>query len=119
MYIILYNIENVNITINPSLRRDINTVRGRDINDVVNIVNLDTLGVDVTRHTLDLSINNYGNRLLQMCQSLDLLITNGRLGKDQGVGDLTCKNTTVLITVFYRLNRLLMYLNLKFYHLTQ
>ena len=87
--------------------------------DVVNIVNLDTLGVDVTRHTLDLSINNYGNRLLQMCQSLDLLITNGRLGKDQGVGDLTCKNTTVLITVFYRLNRLLMYLNLKFYHLTQ
>ena len=31
-----------------------------------------------------------------MCQSLDLLITNGRLGKDQGVGDLTCKNTTVV-----------------------
>jgi hypothetical protein len=31
-----------------------------------------------------------------MCQSLDLLITNGRLGKDQGVGALTCKNTTVV-----------------------
>ena len=31
-----------------------------------------------------------------MCQSLELLIANGRLGKDQGVGALTCKNTTVV-----------------------
>ena len=58
--------------------------------DVINIVNLDTLGIDVTRHNLDLLVNNYGNQLLQMCQSLELLIANGRLGKDQGVGALTC-----------------------------
>ena len=66
------------------------------LDDVINIVNLDTLGIDVTHHNLDLSLNNYGNRLLQMCQSLELLTANGRLGRDQGVGALTCKNTTVV-----------------------
>ena len=66
------------------------------LDDVVNIVDLDTLCIDVTHHNLDLSVNNYGNQLLQMCQSLELLIANGRLGKDQGVGALTCKNTTVV-----------------------
>ena len=66
------------------------------LDDVVNIVDLDTLCIDVTPHNLDLSVNNYGNQLLQMCQSLELLIANGRLGKDQGVGALTCKNTTVV-----------------------
>jgi hypothetical protein len=29
-----------------------------------------------------LLVNNYGNWLLQMCQSLELLIANGRLGKN-------------------------------------
>ena len=66
------------------------------MDDVINIVDLYTLGIDVTHHNLDLLVNNYGNWLLQICQSLELLIANGRLGKDQGVGALTCKNTTVV-----------------------
>ena len=66
------------------------------LDDVINIVNLDTLCIDVTHYNLDLSLNNYGNRLLQMYQSLELLTANGRLGRDQGVGALTCKNTTVV-----------------------
>jgi len=43
-----------------------------------------------------LSVNNYGNIVLQLCKSLELLIANGRLGKDQGTGALTCKNSTVI-----------------------
>ena len=43
-----------------------------------------------------MSVNNYGNIVLQLCKSLELLIANGRLGKDQGTGALTCKNSTVV-----------------------
>ncbi|VDI38437.1 Hypothetical predicted protein [Mytilus galloprovincialis] len=66
------------------------------IEDVINCVNLSTLGIDVSRNSLDLSVNNYGNRLLQLCQNIELLIANGRLGKDKGIGALTCKNTTIV-----------------------
>jgi hypothetical protein len=31
------------------------------LDDVINIVDLDTLGIDVTHHNLDLLVNNYGN----------------------------------------------------------
>ncbi|CAG2242759.1 unnamed protein product [Mytilus edulis] len=66
------------------------------LEDVINSVNLETLGIDVSRNSLDLSVNNYGNRLLQLCQNIELLIVNGRLGKDKGIGALTCKNTTIV-----------------------
>ncbi|VDI54368.1 Hypothetical predicted protein [Mytilus galloprovincialis] len=56
------------------------------LEDVINSVNLETLGIDVSRNSLDLSVNNYGNRLLQLCQNIELLIVNGRLGKDKGIG---------------------------------
>jgi hypothetical protein len=45
-----------------------------------------SLWIDTTSYNLDFSVNNYGNRLLQLCKSLELLIANGRLGKDQGTG---------------------------------
>ena len=67
-----------------------------ELDNIVNIVSLETLGIDVTRYNSDLSVDNYGNRLLQMCQNLELLIANGRLGKDKGIGSLTCKNSTVV-----------------------
>ncbi|CAG2235955.1 unnamed protein product [Mytilus edulis] len=66
------------------------------LEDVINSVNLETLGIDVSRNSLDLSVNNYGNRLLQLCQNIELLIVNGRLGKDKGIGALTCKTTTIV-----------------------
>ncbi|XP_071137198.1 uncharacterized protein [Mytilus edulis] len=66
------------------------------LEDVINSVNLETLGIDVSRNSLDLSVNNYGNRLLQLCQNIELLIVNGRLGKDKCIGALTCKNTTIV-----------------------
>jgi hypothetical protein len=66
------------------------------LENVINTVSLESLGIDTTSYNLDLSVNNYGNRLLQLCKSLELLIANGRLGKDQGTGVLTCKNSTVV-----------------------
>ena len=74
------------------------------LENVINTVSLESLGIDTTSYNLDLSVNNYGNRLLQLCKSLELLIANGRLGKDQGIGALTCKNIALsLITVFCHL----------------
>ena len=88
------------------------------LENVINTVSLESLGIDTTRYKLDLSVNNYGNRLLQLCKSLELLIANGRLGKDQGIGALTCKNIALsLITVFCHPFYFHMLLILKFYHL--
>ena len=60
------------------------------------LVNLDLLGIDCKRYNLDKSVNNYGNRLLQLCQNLNLLIANGRLGKDRDIGSLTCKESSTV-----------------------
>ncbi|CAC5384686.1 unnamed protein product [Mytilus coruscus] len=62
----------------------------------ININNLDKFGININRASLDKSVDNYGNRLLQLCKSLELFIANGRLGKDSGIGALTCKETTVV-----------------------
>ncbi len=40
--------------------------------------------------------NNYGNKLIELCKSHALYILNGRVGKDQYTGALTCKNSTVV-----------------------
>jgi len=66
------------------------------LENVINTVSAESLGTDTTRYDLDLSVNNYGNRLLQLCKSLELLS---------------------LITVFCHLFYLHMLLILKFYHL--
>ncbi|CAC5395008.1 unnamed protein product [Mytilus coruscus] len=62
----------------------------------ININNLDKFGININRASLDKSVDNYGNRLLQLCKSLELFIANGRLGKDSGIGALTCKEATVV-----------------------
>jgi hypothetical protein len=60
------------------------------------LVNLDKLGINCKRVSLDKFVNNYGNRLLMLCQNLNLLIANGRLGKDKNVGALTCKESSLV-----------------------
>ena len=67
----------------------------------VNTVSLESLRIVTTHYNLDLSVNNYGNRLLQLCKSLELLFANGRLCKDQGTGVLTCKNSTAPVLISY------------------
>lgn len=47
------------------------------------------------RKSQDETINNYGNRLIQMCLSQGLYIANGRCGPDME-GKTTCKNTSLI-----------------------
>ena len=50
---------------------------------------------NLTRHSRDTAdINNYGNKLLELCKSSRLLIMNGRLRTDKGVGNFTRFDTT-------------------------
>jgi hypothetical protein len=61
-----------------------NTVQLDDVlKQEFDLVNLDILGINCKRVSLVKFVNNYGNRLLVLCQNLNLLIANGRLGKDK------------------------------------
>jgi hypothetical protein len=69
-----------------------NTVQLDDVlKQEFDLVNLDKLGINCKRVSLDKFVNNYGNNFLMLCQNLNLLVANGRLGKDKNVGALTCK----------------------------
>ena len=58
---------------------------------------LEELGFPTERHNSDLSqTNNYGKRLLELCETCDLYIGNGRLGRDRLIGCKTCKGVTVV-----------------------
>ena len=47
------------------------------------------------RHSMDKSKpNDYGIQLLDLCKSANLMILNGRVGSDKGVGDYTRTDTT-------------------------
>ena len=41
----------------------------------------------------DSIVNNTGRRLIELCRSLDMLIMNGKFGKDFNVGSKNCKNS--------------------------
>ena len=58
---------------------------------------LEDIGIITLRYSEDkCKVNNYGKRLLSLCKSLDIHFANGRLGKDNKVGSVTCKNTSVV-----------------------
>ena len=44
----------------------------------------------------DHNVNTYGRRLLLLCKNLNLIIVNGRFGRDRGVGNLTCKYGSIV-----------------------
>ena len=54
------------------------------------------LGFAVSRYSLDKEINAYGRRLIDMCKSTNIHIANGRIGLDKGIGQLTCKNASLV-----------------------
>ena len=58
--------------------------------------NLGRLGIDCNRYNYDKFVNNYGNRLLQLCKDLNLLIANGRVGQDKQKGSFTCKESSTI-----------------------
>lgn len=49
-------------------------------------------GIDTKRYNKDECVNNNGRQILEICQSFDLKIVNGRIGGDKGVGNYTCYN---------------------------
>ena len=56
----------------------------------------------LTRYSDDKSrVNRHGTYLLEMCKSVDMLIINGRLGRDKCIGDFIRVDTTGCSTVDY------------------
>ena len=47
--------------------------------------------------------NKHGIQLLELCKTIGLLIINGRLGQDKGIGDFTRQDTTGCSVVDYML----------------
>lgn len=45
---------------------------------------------------MDKSTNTMGYELITFCKTCQLMIANGRIGKDAGVGKLTCKDASVV-----------------------
>ena len=61
-----------------------------DVSDMYAAV--DGLGILTSRYNTDVHVNNNGKSVIDMCQSFDLRIINGRKGGDQSVGKYTCFN---------------------------
>ena len=68
----------------------------RENNSVAECISLDSLGFKNMRSSLDKYVNNYWERLLDLCKSLDMFIVNGRVGSDTPIGGATCKNVSVI-----------------------
>ena len=53
--------------------------------------------VDTTRYNQDLhEPDDYGHNLINLCKVQNLLIVNGRLGKDHGLGKFTTRNNSLI-----------------------
>ena len=58
----------------------------------------------VERNNKDLIGNTFGSRLIELCRMVGLLILNGRIGGDKGIGDFTRDSTTSKSEVDYVLS---------------
>ena len=56
------------------------------------------------RNNKDLTSNTFGSRLIELCRMVGLLILNGRIGSDKGIGDFTRDSTTGKSVVDYVLS---------------
>jgi hypothetical protein len=57
---------------------------------------LQKLNIDIERKSKNCNRNNFGNILIEFCRNNNMIICNGRVGKDKGVGEFTCKNSSVV-----------------------
>lgn len=58
---------------------------------------LEQFNIPILRYNKDKTkVDNYGKRLLSLCQGLDIFIANGRLDQDKFIGHSTCRNTTLV-----------------------
>ena len=94
------NLLNINFE-NICLLGDLNS-RSGNLNDViVNNCHSD-IGVDFDelqlpkRISSDVQTNTMGYELISFCKANQIAIVNGRVGDDEGIGNLTCKNASVV-----------------------
>ena len=59
-------------------------------------MSLNSCDIQQSRNNNDKVVNNYGNRLLTLCKTLEVFIVNGRLGEDANRGKLTCNNVSLV-----------------------
>ena len=45
---------------------------------------------------MDKGKNNFGKLLINLCKGQNLFIINGRVGSDRNIGELTCRNASVV-----------------------
>lgn len=57
---------------------------------------LDRLSIPLQRASKDTKINNLGYWLIDICKNNNLFITNGRFGKDNGIGSATFRDKSVI-----------------------
>ena len=70
---------------------------GLNLDDAITSIDeLESLGICTRRINQDRATNNNGRQLIEMCKSLDLLVVNGRIGKDKNIGKFTCDGKSVI-----------------------
>ena len=57
---------------------------------------LETANAATQRSNTDTVTNSYGPKLIQFCKNMNLVIINGRCGKDKNIGKPTCKDVSVV-----------------------
>ena len=67
------------------------------IRDIHTDGEIDTLDFDKgPRISKDKSTNTMGNELIRFLKTTQMAIVNGRMGRDKGIGNVTCKNASVV-----------------------
>lgn len=57
---------------------------------------MENLGIILNRVSQDSKKNNHGYKLIDICKNNNMVILNGRFGKDKNIGKKTFRNTSVL-----------------------
>ena len=64
--------------------------------NLCNEMSLNSCHIQQSRNNVDKAVNNYGDRLLTLCKTLEVFIVNGKLGEDANRGKLTCNNVSLV-----------------------
>ena len=57
---------------------------------------LEKMGIQVQRKSMDKKKNNNGYKLIEICKNNNMIILNGRYGKDKNIGRMTFRDISVL-----------------------
>ena len=63
------------------------------------------------------TVNNYGSQLIELCKSAGIVILNGRVGQDRGIGSYTRIGTTGASVIDYMLATPLTFKSIEKFHI--